>query len=133
MPLIAVIAALGAATTWAAMILLAHKPATLFGPFALTRLQLISAALVLVLLVSFQGGWASVAWTYWLSFVVASVIGVVVGNVAMFACLRRGGPRLSRADQAQLRQHPTRSPFPGLGQPAESLQALSRPGANSLA
>ena len=62
-------------------------------PFALTRLQLISGAVVLVALVTAQGGWQSVAWSHWMSFVVASVIGVVVGNMAMFACLRRGGPR----------------------------------------
>lgn len=93
MPLFAVIAALSASACWAAMTLLAHKPATLFGPFALTRLQLISAAGVLVALVTLQGGWASVAWSYWFAFVIASVVGVVVGNVAMFACLSRGGPR----------------------------------------
>lgn len=93
MPVIAVISALGASACWAAMGLLARKPATLFGPFALTRLQLISAAIVLVALVTIQGGWQSVAWSHWMSFVIASVVGVVIGNMAMFACLRRGGPR----------------------------------------
>jgi drug/metabolite transporter (DMT)-like permease len=93
MPLLAVISALGASSCWAAMALLAHRPATLFGPFALTRLQLISAAAVLLLLVTLQDGWQSVSWAYWLSFLVASVVGVVMANMAMFACLRRGGPR----------------------------------------
>ena len=93
MPVIAVISALGASACWAAMALLARRPATLFGPFALTRLQLISAAMVLIALVTVQGGWQSVAWSHWMAFVVASVVGVVLGNMAMFACLRRGGPR----------------------------------------
>ncbi len=93
MPVIAVISALGASVCWAAMALLAHKPATLLGPFALTRLQLICAAAVLIVLVTVQGGWQSISWVHWPAFVIASVIGVVAANMAMFACLRRGGPR----------------------------------------
>ncbi|MEM6462792.1 MAG: DMT family transporter [Pseudomonadota bacterium] len=93
MVFIAALSALGASTCWAVMAFLAHRPARLFGPFALTRLQLISASVVLVALVTVLGGWQTVAWSYWISFVVASVVGVVLGNMAMFACLRRGGPR----------------------------------------
>lgn len=75
------------------MALLAHKPATLLGPFVLTRLQLVCAATVLIALVTVQGGWHSVSWTHWPAFVIASAVGVVLANMAMLSCLRRGGPR----------------------------------------
>ncbi|MCY6381049.1 DMT family transporter [Hoeflea prorocentri] len=93
MPFLAVAAALGASFCWAAGALLAHKPATLLGPLALTRIQLVWAAAALVVLVTLQGGWNSVVWSHWPAFVIASIVGVVVGNFAILSCLQRGGPR----------------------------------------
>ncbi|MDA4844104.1 DMT family transporter [Hoeflea poritis] len=96
MPILAASAALGASCCWAAGALLAHKPATLLGPFALTRMQLAWSAALLIVVVSLMGGWQSVAWDQWPAFVIASVLGVVVANISMFACMRRGGPRRSQ-------------------------------------
>ncbi|WP_419912084.1 DMT family transporter [Hoeflea sp.] len=93
MPVFAVAAALGASCCWAAGALLAHRPATLLGPFALTRIQLGWSAALLIVVVSLLGRWQSVVWSEWFAFVVASVVGVVAANIAMFACMRRGGPR----------------------------------------
>jgi drug/metabolite transporter (DMT)-like permease len=93
MPIIALAAALGASLCWAVGSLIAHRPATQLGAFEFTRTQLISSFALLVVIVTALNGWQSVSWVYWPSFVAASLIGVVLTNLAMIACLRRGGPR----------------------------------------
>jgi drug/metabolite transporter (DMT)-like permease len=93
MATLSILAALGASLSWALGALLAHKPAKLLGAFGFTRIQLVSAAALLILAVSLRGGWSSVAWSHWPGLLTSSVVGVVVANLAMAACLRRGGPR----------------------------------------
>jgi drug/metabolite transporter (DMT)-like permease len=93
MPIVALAAALGASLCWAVGSLIAHRPATQLGAFEFTRTQLISSFALLSVIVTALNGWQSVTWVYWPSFVAASLIGVVCNNLAMIACLRRGGPR----------------------------------------
>jgi drug/metabolite transporter (DMT)-like permease len=93
MPIIAIAAALGASMCWALGSLIAHRPATRLGAFEFTRTQLISSFAILIFIVTALDGWQSVTWAYWPSFVAASLVGVVFTNLAMSACLRRGGPR----------------------------------------
>jgi drug/metabolite transporter (DMT)-like permease len=93
MPIIALAAALGASLCWAVGALMAHRPATQLGAFEFTRTQLISSFALLSVIVTALDGWQSVTWVHWPSFVAASLIGVVCNNLAMIACLRRGGPR----------------------------------------
>jgi drug/metabolite transporter (DMT)-like permease len=93
MPLISLAAALGASLCWAVGYLIAHRPASQLGAFEFTRTQLISSFAVLTLIVTALNGWQSVNWMYWPSFATASLIGVVCNNLAITACLRRGGPR----------------------------------------
>jgi drug/metabolite transporter (DMT)-like permease len=93
MPIIALAAALGASLCWAAGALIAHRPATELGAFEFTRTQLISSSALLIVIVTALDGWPSVTWVHGPSFVAASLIGVVFTNLAMIACLRRGGPR----------------------------------------
>lgn len=78
---------------WAAGAMIAHAPAKRLGAFEFTRTTLISSATLLALIVTWMGAWPSVSWHYWPSFVASSLIGVIVSNLAMVACLRRGGPR----------------------------------------
>ena len=96
MSVIALTAAVGASFCWALGALIAHRPAKLLGTFELTRTQLISSAALLLVVVTALDGWRSVTWAYWPAFVIASTIGVVLANLAMFACMRRGGPRRSQ-------------------------------------
>ena len=88
-----VMAGLGASFFWALGAMLAHAPARRLGAFEFTRTQLVSSSFVLLILVSLVGGWASVSWAHAPAFGVASVIGVIAGNLAMISCLARGGPR----------------------------------------
>ena len=93
MPVLAVSTALMAAVIWSAAYLVAHGPVKTLGSFESTRIQLIFAAALLLLVVSVTGGWETVAWTYWPWLIISSLIGVLLGNLVDFACMRRGGPR----------------------------------------
>ncbi len=93
MTFLPLLAAIGASFGWASGIVLAEAPAKQLGAFAFTRIQLITCALIVALLVSTLGYWPTVDWSFWPAFVSSSLFGIVLGNLAMIACLRRGGPR----------------------------------------
>ena len=88
-----VAAAIGASTGWAAGIVLAQCPARLLGAFEFTRIQLTACAAILTLVCAGLGIWPSVLWHHWPAFAVSSTVGILLGNLAMVECLRRGGPR----------------------------------------
>lgn len=86
-------AALTAAMTWAFASILAHAPAGKLGALAFTRIQLVAAALILLAIVTVRGDWGTVAWDHWPELTVSGLVGVLLCNLALIACLRRGGPR----------------------------------------
>ena len=88
-----ILAALGASLGWASGIVLAQKPAGALGAFEFTRIQLVACSAMLAALCSGLGYWSTVTWEHWPSFVASICIGIVLGNLAMIECLRRGGPR----------------------------------------
>ena len=88
-----VLAALSASFGWATGIVLAQRPAKLLGSFEFTRIQLISCAAILAIACTALGCWQSVEWAYWPHFAASTCFGIVLGNLAMIECLRRGGPR----------------------------------------
>jgi drug/metabolite transporter (DMT)-like permease len=73
--------------------MLARTPARSLGAFEFTRTQLISSSFVLLVIVTLSGGWATVSWAHGPGFIISSVVGVILGNLAMASCLARGGPR----------------------------------------
>jgi drug/metabolite transporter (DMT)-like permease len=93
MSAVSLFAALIAAMTWAFASILAHAPAGKLGALAFTRIQLVAAALLLLAIVTLRGTWATVDWSYWPELTVSALVGVLICNLALIACLRRGGPR----------------------------------------
>jgi len=91
--LLSIIAALGASLGWATGIVLAQRPAKLLGAFEFTRIQLIACSAILVIICSTLEYWSTLEWNWWPFFVVSSCFGIILGNLAMIECLRRGGPR----------------------------------------
>lgn len=87
------LAAVGASFGWASGIVLAQRPARQLGAFEFTRIQLVACSAILAVVVSALGQWPSVRWEFWPAFMASICIGIVLGNLAMIACLRRGGPR----------------------------------------
>ena len=88
-PLAAVLASLG----WATGIVLAQGPARALGPFEFTRIQVIACSAIMALICTVLGYWRSVDWSHWPAFAASVLFGIVLGNLAMIACLARGGPR----------------------------------------
>ena len=88
-----ILAAIGASCGWATGIVLAQKPARLLGAFEFTRIQLVACSAILAVICTSLGFWQSVDWSYWPSFAASTFIGIVLGNLTMIECLRRGGPR----------------------------------------
>lgn len=86
-------AALAASLGWATGIVLAQGPARAIGTFEFTRIQLIACAAILGGICSLLGYWPSVAWDHWPAFIASICFGILLGNLAMIECLRRGGPR----------------------------------------
>jgi drug/metabolite transporter (DMT)-like permease len=93
MVILPILAAVGASVGWATGIVLAQRPAKLLGAFEFTRIQLIGCSAILAIICSVLGYWPSVTWSYWPSFAASICFGIVLGNLAMIECLRRGGPR----------------------------------------
>jgi drug/metabolite transporter (DMT)-like permease len=93
MVILPLLAAIGASLGWATGIVLAQRPAKMLGAFEFTRIQLIACSAILATICSLFGYWPSVAWGYWQSFAASICIGIVLGNLAMIECLRRGGAR----------------------------------------
>jgi len=93
MPLLAIVAAIGASTGWATGIVLAQRPARLLGAFEFTRIQLTACAGLVALICTLLGYWPHVLWHHWPAFLVSTLVGILLGNLAMIECLRRGGPR----------------------------------------
>lgn len=90
---LAVCAAVAASAGWAVGMVIAEAPARRLGAVAFTRIQLIACAALLTALCAWFGQWSSVIWGYWPAYAASAILGVVVGNLAMIECLRRGGPR----------------------------------------
>ena len=93
MIILPILAALGASFGWAAGIVLAQQPAQQLGSFEFTRIQLIACSAILAAICSGLGYWQSVDWSHWPAFAASICIGIILGNLAMIECLRRGGPR----------------------------------------
>lgn len=87
--------ALLAAACWATASLFSATASAHMGAFAFTRWRMVFASLILWAIVAFTGGWRSLAWDGVGLLVVSGLIGIFVGDTALFACMNRLGPRRS--------------------------------------
>lgn len=91
--------AVGAAACWALASLSAAPASAHLGAFAFTRWRMVCAALLLCSVATVQRGWTSLTdpslGNPWLLLAVSGVIGIFVGDSALFGCMNRLGPRRS--------------------------------------
>jgi uncharacterized membrane protein len=85
-------AALAAATCWAFTGVLSASSARYFGPMAFNRYRIVFAALLLLGLTSWSGGWHTLPAGSSLTLMLSGVVGIFVGDTALMMALVRLGP-----------------------------------------
>ena len=85
--------ALGAAACWALSSILSVSPARHLGAFAFTRWRMLLVALMLWAVTLATGSWRSVAPPSWGVLALSGLIGIFIGDTALFAAMNRLGPR----------------------------------------
>ncbi|WP_394146466.1 DMT family transporter [Vibrio atypicus] len=85
--------ALAAAFLWAVASLLSVVPAQHLGTFAYSRWRMGCTSVILGSMALYTGGWGSVESSAISAMMLSGVIGIFIGDTALFACLNRMGPR----------------------------------------
>lgn len=85
--------ALGAAACWALGSVMAVMPARHLGAFAFTRTRMWMVAVMLWAVVAFNGGWHSFSAQAWGIMGLSGLVGIFVGDTALFSAMNRLGPR----------------------------------------
>jgi drug/metabolite transporter (DMT)-like permease len=85
--------ALGAAACWAVGSVMSVMPSRHLGAFAFTRWRMAMVALMLWAVVAVQGSWHSFDGHAWGIMAVSGLIGIFIGDTALFSAINRLGPR----------------------------------------
>ena len=91
--MIANMAALGAALCWAAGGLIAIGPVRVLGSIAFNRVRLTIVATALLIATTLMGGWQTLDTGSALTLALSGLLGIAVGDMALFWSLSRLGPR----------------------------------------
>ncbi|OLQ88770.1 hypothetical protein BIY22_20785 [Vibrio panuliri] len=87
--------ALFAALMWAFSSVLSVVPAKHLGSFAYSRWRMGCASTILASMAVITGGWATITLPAVSAMMLSGLIGIFIGDTALFACLNRMGPRQS--------------------------------------
>lgn len=85
--------ALAAAFLWAVASILSVTPAQHLGTFAYSRWRMGCTSVILASMAWLTGGWASVELSAVSAMALSGLVGIFIGDTALFACLNRMGPR----------------------------------------
>jgi drug/metabolite transporter (DMT)-like permease len=85
--------ALGAAACWALGSVTSVAPARHLGAFAFTRWRMLMVAVMLWTLSLATGGWHQLPMVTWGVVALSGLIGIFIGDTALFAAMNRLGPR----------------------------------------
>ena len=81
--------ALAAAFLWAVASLLSVGPAQHLGTFAYSRWRMGCTSVILASMAALTGGWATVETSAISAMALSGLIGIFIGDTALFACLKR--------------------------------------------
>jgi drug/metabolite transporter (DMT)-like permease len=87
--------ALGAAACWATSSLLAVTPVRHLGAFAFTRWRMGIVAVMLWAVVLLTGSWRTLSWDVNGTLALSGLVGIFIGDTALFGATQRLGPRRS--------------------------------------
>jgi drug/metabolite transporter (DMT)-like permease len=85
--------ALGAAACWAVGSVLSVTPSRHLGAIAFTRWRMAMVGAMLWVMLAFTGGWRSFNPADWGAMATSGLIGIFVGDTALFSAMNRLGPR----------------------------------------
>lgn len=85
--------ALGAAACWASTSMLAVTPVRHLGAFAFTRWRMALVAAMLWCMVALTGGASSLSWPVAGTLALSGLVGIFIGDTALFGAVQRLGPR----------------------------------------
>jgi drug/metabolite transporter (DMT)-like permease len=85
--------ALGAAACWASGSLLAVTPVRHLGAFAFTRWRMLLVAAMLWTIVAATGSWHSLSLDTAGTLAASGMVGIFIGDTALFGAVQRLGPR----------------------------------------
>lgn len=85
--------ALGAALCWAVGSIMSVTPSRHLGAFAFTRWRMAMVALMLWTAVVFRGTWTTFDAHAWLVMAISGLVGIFIGDTALFSAINRLGPR----------------------------------------
>lgn len=84
---------LTAAFLWAISSLISVTPARHLGSFAYSRWRMGCTAIMLAIMALISGGWHTVSAQHLSPMMLSGLIGIFIGDTALFACMNRMGPR----------------------------------------
>ncbi len=87
--------ALAAAFLWGISSLISVTPARHLGSFAYSRWRMACVSIMLSVLALITGGWATISSDIWWPMALSGLIGIFIGDTALFGCMNRIGPRRS--------------------------------------
>lgn len=85
--------ALGAAACWAVGSVMSVGPSRHLGAFAFTRWRLLMVGVMLWLAVAATGSWRSFDASYMAAMALSGMVGIFIGDTALFSAMNRLGPR----------------------------------------
>jgi len=85
--------ALGAAACWALSSVLSAGPARHLGAFAFTRWRMLLVLFMLWPVVLLMGSWRSLDWAQCGVMAISGLVGIFIGDTALFGAMNRLGPR----------------------------------------
>lgn len=85
--------ALGAAACWAVGSVMSVTPARHLGAFAFTRWRMAMVAVMLWSVVAFSGSWRTFDANAWGTMALSGLVGIFIGDTALFSAINRLGPR----------------------------------------
>ncbi len=87
------LAALGAALCWAVGGMIAFHPISRLGAVSFNRIRMPMVFLMLSVMAVFTGGWNTISLANFNPLIVSGIVGIFLGDTAMFLTLFRLGPR----------------------------------------
>ncbi|WP_042012578.1 DMT family transporter [Aeromonas fluvialis] len=87
--------ALASASLWAVAALISVKPARHLGAFAYSRWRMFLVSLMLGSMSLFSGGWQTLTANTLPLLALSGLIGIFIGDTALYACMNKVGPRRS--------------------------------------